>query len=384
LFLGLGEDETGARSIRRFVRDMRWVLVGMAAGCVLLMVLDQIFLGDFLFSVRPSSIRGLFAFNTGEYIHDQKNTSWFTVLSVRPGLTVFLLYMLARLRPAGRTFSRYENMSWLISVVVMFFLTAVSIVIRCGTVPRFLFPAVPGLCIWGAQFFRFRIDSPLLGGEGGPAMKRWVVKAGLVFAAFVVVWVVMQTVPDAVEEVGWRSPERFYIAVIMPLSTMGFLMLGAIARKRGLITTFLIWLCLFFLVYFPIRSNVSSLERRDTARRSELRYEPYRVFADELRFDKDVRVLVSKDIHARSQSLMMGRQAKSHCWLFNVFFNQKFDEDQFAEGGAEDVLKGDYTFAFLTADDWKGISAKHNVEQLLKGYTLRTDSRTQLVLLKKR
>jgi len=381
LFFGLGEDEAGFRSISRFVRDIGWVCVGMAAGCVLLMVLDQIFLGDFWFSIRPSSIKGLFSYNTGEYIHDQKNRSWFTILSMGPVLTLFMLYILVGRKLRGRALSIHEICAWMIPLSVMFFLTASSIRIRCGSVQRFLFPAVPGICVWAAQFFQFKIDGSLFGSKDNPRIPRALVTAFLILLAFIVVSFVMNKAPDAVKDAGWKSPERFYISVILPLSTMGLIICGNIPRKRSPAAVFLVSLCLFFLIYFPLGNNVTKLREKITLQRSEFRYEPYRVFANELRFDDDVKILVSKDIYNRSR--MLGREVKSHCWLFNVFFNQKFTYEQFVDGGVEDILKGDYTYAFLTWRDLKDIREKHNIEVLVKEYAQKVDKKTQLILLKK-
>ena len=382
LFFGLGEDETGARSISRFVGDIGWVCVGMAAGCVLLMTLDQIFLGDAWFSMRPSSIRGLFSYNTGEYIHDQKNRSWFTTLSMGPALTVFILYILAWRKPAGRELSRHEICAWLIPLAVMFFLTASSIRIRCGTVPRFLFPAIAGLCMGAVQFFRFEIGNPLFGKDRSQIFRNFAVVI-LIILAFLVVALAVNKAPGAVEDAGWKSPERFYVAVILPLSTMGLIVFGNILKKRSPAKVFLMSLCLLFLIYFPIGNNLTLLKQKMTARRSELRYEPYRIFADELQFGRDIKILVSKDIHISSRSLMLGREVRSHCWMFNVFFNQKLDEDQFIDGSVEDIVKGDYTYAFITLRDWKDIHEKNYVEQLLKKYSQKVDNKTQLILLKK-
>jgi hypothetical protein len=165
---------------------------------------------------------------------------------------------------------------------------------------------------------------------------------------------------------------------------MGLITCGIVLKKRGLTAIFLMSLCMFFLIYFPFRNNLASLKQRFTATRSELRYEPYRIFADELRTDKNVRILVSKDIHAGSQSLMLGREARSHCWLFNVFFNQKFDEGQFIDGSPEDIVKGSYAYAFITLSDWKEINEQNYAEHLLEDYEQKVDQRTKLILLKKK
>jgi len=149
-------------------------------------------------------------------------------------------------------------------------------------------------------------------------------------------------------------------------------------------------LCLFWVMLPPLSHNVRLLNQRTIAQKSKWRFEPCRVFRDQLQFDKDTKILVSKDIHARSW--MLGRNAKAHCHMFNIFYNQKLDYEQFINGSVDDILKADYTYAFLTPQDWKGISAKHNVEGLLKNYELnvgktavyRRYGQMQLILLKKR
>ena len=145
---------------------------------------------------------------------------------------------------------------------------------------------------------------------------------------------------------------------------------------------FLSWLCLFFITHLPLSSNLVSLRQRAMAKRGERRYEPYRAFADELRFDKDVEILVSKDIHQSSG--MLGRGVGAHCWMFNIFFNQKFDVDRFIDGTWDDILKGDYTYAFVTFSDWNGLRQEHNVEGLMRDYAVRADERIRVVLLKRR
>ena len=159
-------------------------------------------------------------------------------------------------------------------------------------------------------------------------------------------------------------------------------MYAVACRKRGLAAVFVLSLCLFFVVYLPLGNNLTALKQKLVANRSKMRYEPYRVFADEFRFDKDVKILVSKDIHRRWG--MLGRRQDAQCWIFNVYFNQKFEYDQFIDGTWEDILKGDYTYALLSGWDWNGIRKQHNVDYLLSRYDRKVDQRTQLVLLKRR
>jgi len=379
LFLGLGQYESGNRNIGRFVRDIGWACLGMFAGCVLLIALDMAFMGDAWFSVRPSNITELFEFMSGEWQHDQKSTSLYTLLSSSPILPAFLLYLFVGWKTLDRNLSTHERMAWLIPLALMFFLTAIIVQARYVPHRRYFMPAIPGLCIWAAQFFRFRLTES----EESVSHSKMLIGALIVLSAFIIVLFMMNKMPDITKSAGWKSLDRIYACVILPTATTGLLICVSLLKKRGQLALFLLSLCLFFIIYFPLKNNLTSLKQRGVAKRSEWRYEPYRIFADELRlFDKNVTILVSKDVHKRSW--MLGRDVRSHCWMFNVFFNQKFDYDNFIDGSLEDILKGDYTYAFVTWRDWKGIREKYNVEHLTKNYDVESHKATQLILLKKR
>lgn len=408
LFFGLGEDETGVRNIKLFVKDIGWVLVGMLAGCVLLMILDMAFMGDFWFSVRPSSIKMVLGGNihgpSARANAERISMSWYTFLTTRPIFVPFLLYLLVGWRSPIRGFSIREKMPWLFPLVLIVFLRYV----RAGfyIIPRYFTPAIPIVSIWAAQFFRFELRGAPLSWKGGPRIPRLAAGIFLVLVSFIIGLMFLPKIPELVEYYKLDGPvmgfhnlkynkldseQVFYILVIIPLAVTVLLIVGTMSKKRGLAALFFSSLCLFVLVFPALGHNITLLKQRTVAQRSEWRFEPYRVFEDELQFKKGARILISKDIH--SSSWMLGRKAKAHCHMFNIFYNQRYNYDQFVDGGVEDILKGDYAYAFLTGRDWKGISEKHNIEHLLKDYELKTDERAvyrtrsgpmQLILLKRR
>lgn len=393
LFLGLGENETGVRSVNRLVKDIGWVCLGMITGCVVLMSLDLVFMGDFWFSVRPSSIEGLMGFNTGEWPHDERGSSVYKLFSLDPILLPFLLYLLVGWMPFGRRLSRHESIAWLVPFGVIFFMIAVTIRMKATAEYRYFMPAIPGICIWAAQFFNLSLIRPEHKSKDKPGREKFeskglvLLKKSLtgfapVFMAFIIVLLLTHKMPGLIKGAGWKRIDRFYMYVILPLATTGLLMCPVIISKRGPIALFLSSLCLFFVVYIPLESNLTLLKQRVAARKSEWRFKPYRAFEGELRFDKDVKLLVSQDIYVRSK--MLGRNKKSHCWMFNIFYNQKFDYDRFIEGGRENILKGNYTYAFVTWREWRKITEEHNVDGILRDYILKPDKETQTILLKKR
>ena len=382
LFLGLGQDSAGVRSTSRFFRDIGWVCLGMVAGFVLLMVLDLAFIGDAFFSIRLSSLKELFRFN---YRHPSPRSpklamSWYTYFTIKPLLGPFILYLLAGFSFSRRGFSDRQKILWALPLVILFFLSTIRA--RLHIVPRYYLPAIACFSIWAAQFFRFQIGGRIFNKKNNAGITKLPVALALIFIAFIIVKISMSYVPDFVKYYKLRDIELFYTVAIMTLSTMVLIMVAVLSTKRGLLALFLSSLSFFFIIYFPISSNLASLKQKVTARRSEFRYEPYRVFASDLRFGKDIKMLVSKDVHARLRFL--GREVRAHCWMFNIFFNEKYDYEQFIDGTWEDILKGDYTYGFVTWQDWKGIREKHNVEHLSKAYVLKPDKKTQIILLKKR
>lgn len=407
LFLGLGQDKTGLRSISRFIRDIGWVCLGMLAGCVLLMALDLAFMGDALFSVRFSNVNEVVGANLGSPVPcspGRVTQSWYSFLTTRPIFIPFLLYLLVGWRSPVRDFSSREKVIWLAPLVLLVFLTFVRK--SWYIVPRYFSPVIPILCIWAAQFFWFEFSGLPVRWRNYPHIPRSVVAFILVLAAFVIVCIFMPKIPAMVEYYKLNEPivgfpnlkyqrlsgeQVFYMLAIIPSAFTGLLIVAAMSKRRGLAALFFSALCLFALALPPLASNISSLNRRLMAQKSQWRFEPFRVFKDELRFDKDTKILVLRDIHKRSW--MLGRNAKANCHMLNIFFNGSLDYDQVVSGGADDILKGDYTYAFLTARDWRGISEKHNVEHLLRDYEPKTDRTAvystrsgpmQLILLKKR
>jgi len=140
---------------------------------------------------------------------------------------------------------------------------------------------------------------------------------------------------------------------------------------------------LFLLLWHPFRSNFGGMKA--TAEKSRWRFLPYQIFKDEIKFEKDLKVLVSEDIHNRSW--MLGNHVSRQCWMFNIFFNQRYAEDNFIHGTEEDILTGGYTYGFITGWEWEEIGKKHNVDHLEKNYTMGLENvggRVPIILLKRR
>ena len=390
LFLGLGREESDVFNIRRFARDIGCVCLGGLTGCAMLMILEQAFLGDAFFSLRPSTFVG----SLDHYINRPPDTlsrlagtrevmSWYAGMAKHEWLVAlfapFVLYLLIGWKSVSRQFSTREKMVWLIPLVLMVFLTYARSTF--WVLPRYFSPAIPLICVWAAQFFRFDVSGTVSVGESGRPIPKVLVSAGLIFLAFFVVYVLMSFMPRVSEyykfmryrvlEVHFKTSENVFYAVgIVPLTVTILLATSVLFKKRGLTVLFISFMCLFLLVWHPFRSNFDGMKA--TADKSRWRFLPYEVFKDEIKFEEEMKVLVSEDIHKRSW--MLGNHVSRQCWMFNIFFNRKYAEDNFIHGTQEDILKGGYTYAFITAWEWEQISKKHNVDHLNKDYSVRHEN----------
>ncbi len=383
LLIGILMRPESGSGARHFWRDIGWICIGALGGFIILMILDAIFLKDPIFSIRPSNIEKLLKFNyRGAYHRNvDRSMSWYTYISTKPFFACLLLYFLTGCGVSKRKFSTQEKIAWVLPIILVMF---ISYVRGCfHVIWRYFTPAIPGMCIWASQFFNFNIRGYLAEKSGNRGIPRLAIEFALVLAALIIVCLYMAfSVDNLIDYFQLKGQDIFYAVAILPISVTILVIVGGLSKKRGLIALFVSFVCFFFIIYHPLKANLTYLKQKVVAKKSEWRYEPYRIFADELRFDKDVKILVSKDIYKSSG--MLGREVRAHCWMFNIFFNQKFTYDQFIDGSHEDILKGNYTYAFLTFRDWEYIRKEHSVDHLLRDYIPKADKATQILLLKRR
>lgn len=409
LFLGLGFNKEESWNIRRFINDLKWVVIGIAAGCAILMLLDRIFLGDVFFSVRPSNIREVLGQNVREPTTEKLTTrismSWYSFMTMRALFVIFLFYLLSGWKSPAANFSLRQKVIWIFPLALMMFLTfARSTFFR---IPRYMVPSIPIMSIWASQFFLF--DMGKIRTKDGLAQKRALIMWSLAALALIIALVVVSKQLDwakyykltepllgafDLEYNKLRLPQQIlYVLVLMPVFVTVILITTILSKKRGPTAFFVTWLSLFILVLCPLNHNIIKIDPgpntnyMSNAAKSRLRYEPFRIFKDDMKFSKGDKVLISKDIHPRSWFL--GRRADSHCHMLNIYFNEYFNYDQVTDGTLQDIVKADYNYAIITGRDWANIKKNKFAAKIQSKYQMKTSQRLptrsgpiQLILIK--
>lgn len=384
LLFGLGRDTDDKFNFIDLLKDWGWVVAGMAVGSFVLMTFDLIFIGDFLFSVRPSNIEKLFGTNiVGPRIDGQRTIqSWFSFLSARPFFVPFILYVIS----AFTLLKKYKYRDRLVLVMPLFLILFLTFS-RKGwyVVPRYICPVLPVMAIWGAQFFEgFGDIWSKAKSEYG--IRRDVLGGVLFAGAFVIIaalvapkvsdWAVYYKLNEAFRGFPHLlyqrlSPEQlFYVLAIMPLCLCGIFAVRILLDKKNMVSLFLVSLFSLGLV-LPCFVESESL-MKTAERKSYRRYGVLRKFEDDLKFDKDTKILISQSIH--KDSWMMGRDSQAHCHMLNIFLGSKLSYDQVIDGTGEDIIKGGYDYAILHGYDTVQLKNHPAFMKLLESYEVKTDT----------
>jgi hypothetical protein len=251
--------------------------------------------------------------------------------------------------------------------------------------------------VWSAQVFGFSLSELFFGSKIKQRSRQIIISFLIVLSAFIVACILMSFVPRLSEfynfmrydilKFYFKTNENVFYAVgIVPLMVTIFIVMFAFTSKRNLVFLFGSFFCLFMLIYHPLRTNHSAMLA--TAERSQWRFLPLKVFADDFEFNDDTKILVSGDIHNRSW--MLGNSLRKQRWFFNICFNKKYTNDNFIYAdNIEDIIKSDYTYGLISAWDWQNINEQYpdEAEGLNSRYILRMETvggQMPIILLKKR
>ena len=323
----------------RAARNAGSLAVGVAVGVCGFMVLDRVFLGDALWSWRPSNLRRLMAMNIGPW--DRLGENWYDLLLTGMDLAPPMLLYLLSFASAGDGRDRSSiKYLWLVPLGAVVFLTYTMTRARWGVVPRYFIPVIPVVCVLAGHTINAR------GNSRDGAVKSLLL---LAFAGAVVVpatlWAEKSLAP-----VGWQR-YTLYKAILYPFGVSLVLYLLLWVRRWNLGKRFLVSCGLILIISYPLTMNESTIRTREAAKQSARRYYPYAAFARAIVFSPDMKMFISANLITKYHMLDAG---DSICrGLFNWFFKQAANDAQFVIADPQNFFSDDsYTYIFLTTEDW--------------------------------
>lgn len=397
----------------------KWVAllgIGAISGHLVMMILDGIFLDNFLFSITPSgyekaihiamnlvsttteslsrpgamgvpgtvpgspSITGQTSISLPELLSGSPSLqNWLSRIVLKDIMIVASLYILGYVGLSNKKAPIYKKLPWLLPLVFLAYLTVTSGIRHWTFETRSLLPIIPLLCVFGAAY----LDSFSNGLRFGREMaekRNWIVVVALtVVSAIVVVWVANVGM-NWIRGIGSvRAPEELAIGVIYPLLVCG-LFVAALFAERAKLVAGLIILTITVVggIAGPLSRTIFIYDERQQI--SENRFYPFTAFDKVAGFGEAERVFISESVCGEHNTIKSASKIK---WMLGIVLGTNF------EGKSVTVSRDmpeplDYDIALISHSEFE--SAKEDeefVESLAKNIEVYTEPRGKIVLLKR-
>lgn len=270
-----------------------WFLGGLIVQAAL-MAVDAFALGDFWWSLRPSSIAELLAFNVGDFEHTAGN--WFAWIVMSEAAVPFACFLLALPLLAGEAPRRRRVLAWM-PFALMLFLGIAGLNGNWGIIPRYYAPVLPVICAVGAVWLHHQG----LGRESLPQLfpPRLLVLLGIAVVVLAVAGWLLRSQSSTLNLGSW-TPYMLLQSVVYPfflialISTFLFVR-TAVWQRRVTLLVVLAGLAPM-LAALP---NSLSFASRIYAQRSY----PLTAFAGQMQFRKDARYQISPSLWLKHHML---------------------------------------------------------------------------------
>ena len=185
-----------------------------------------------------------------------------------------------------------------------------------------------------------------------------------------------------IEGLGLRwEKELFYRAAALPAALTGLLAVTLFVKKwdyRPLLVTIP---CILLISLHTILGIPGEFE--SVAQEAERGLYPFDTFGEFIEYRPGQSLFVSENIYTEKN--MLCRDDGSCKWLFNPYFEANIPiGDVGYSADPADALERDYTYIFLTSEDWESLEASGEGAELIKaGYVVETEERGDIVFLHK-
>lgn len=374
VFLGLGLLDGNHIDLRGFWKNIRFVMVGLAAGVVFIILLNAINLGDPLFGFKPSNVQQLSSSLVSEA--DKGSGNWYTTFILPQMALLFLLFIASALKSYGRL--NFEiKLLWFIPLGLVVLLSLSEARGGLGIRDRYMLPALPVFCFLAPQFLDFEI----------PYSFKEKLKFAIYLLAGVVVFYILHKGVVALSFYVHQNYEDFVFIVVFPIVLSIFLAVIFFFNRYSTRTVLIPLMCILGLTFQPTFQNLKDLfVVRPVEQEFENKYYPLSAFAGQIHFSGSMKMYVSTDIPTRLG--MLSLNVDELLSMFNVYFDanavrQNFVYSKSSHQISADIIQQNFNYVLLTAQDWVQIEANPDgLAEVKNAYQVLQEPTDRLILLK--
>jgi len=350
LFGFLLEQVKSKKSFRKLLHFYMPFLFGAAAGIVLFIFLDSVFLGKPFFAISPETFGAIF----GNYDYAPKfldsPANWYTVYLLDDIMLPFLLFLISGFQLQNKLDEKIRIV-WVYPLVFIAFISWNMINIPWGFIERFFFPALPALTVLGVQAIRFKFPKK---------MKGWIGFAvSLILSAAATF--LMRSMWIGVAEKFSADYFRLLEAVYQPM-LLSFLLVVMLWEKRtGWQWTIVQVFCIGSLLITPLANNYKyTVTYPKIQERYDEIFYPLEVFQNQIEIGESDRMYISTDI--KNGLDMLSDDPNDIAGMYNFYFDERISSDNVFIGYnrkrvGSDLVDKDLSHALLSASDLEQLEA---------------------------
>jgi hypothetical protein len=362
-------------------KRLGYLACGAAAGIVIFIVMNTIFLHDPLFGLRWSDYQE-FLGQYGGYQLGSSASNWFTAPLTDTSLTllILLLFTASGIRAAANPeFRLHQRLVWLVPLA-MIALLAFGVGSQWALPFRYLLPPLAIMVSLGVQILDF---------EWPPTWRGRAILAGIFAGGMLLYLIARLLIKHSMAAQGW-DVGLYLESVFFPILLAGILAMlmlsGRLSTRRSMALSVLILAILASYL-------ASNLRRMFIARPNQaqvaLVFYPLAAFAEDVTLVPEMQIYMASDTWSSVDQWWIAKNHEEMTYLFNVYFDAGLSRDQVTspEHGdiARDILQTRYNYVWMRTAAWEAIAGSPQLlAQVEQGYEVFTDPQGLLVLLRSR
>jgi hypothetical protein len=378
LVVGLGLAEDDKFQFKLLLKRVGYLACGAAAGMVLFIFLNAIFLHDPLFGWRLSDYQAYFA-HYSQVLRGSTVQSWLTnpLTNTALILLIFLLYIISGTKAASDPEIGLGNrIVWLVPISMVAFLI---LSVEWGKLPfRYLIPALALMTSLEVQIFDFDLPAT----RRGRAVLLGLLTAGVLLGLVARLWIKHSALPK-----GWD--EGIYLEVVyFPLIITAILAVLMMVKRPSANFSIVLGVLILSVLTSLLSSNLRSMFiGRSNQQTTELVFYPFSAFTSEITVTPGMQVYMASDTWVSVDQLWIAKNFEEKANLFNVYFDAGLSKSQVTSPEntdiSRDILQERYNYVFMRTDEWEQIAADTPVlAQVEQDYEIFSEPRGLLILLK--
>jgi hypothetical protein len=353
LLIGLGWVESQAFHWRALLKNLLWVVCGLAAGILFFGILSGIILGDPFFGLRISEwceFRNTYAvyssrvLDTLNALGDGNIDDWYQGYWFEITLLPFLLYLISGIKGSRDNYVP-RKLLYLVPLVYAVFML-ISINNRLGYELRFGLPVLPVLSVLAVQFIDLQAPE-----RNSARIKYWGFLALGLILAFGIRLVLRAIVPG----MGWDLGAVITLMYYPLLLTLLFASL--ILFDDQAYAHLVNFLVVFSLLISPIASNYRAMfvVRENETSFNEV-IKPLMDFEPEISYHPGMRFYATSRTFDKAELRIVKDEVELMA-LFNVLFDASSTPENFTYADAPDDIPAEitavvYDYVLMADDEW--------------------------------